>query len=188
VTAALLPHSPPPHLVQVKAQELLEALVQYVQREQVQSIDLIDRLSNRPSIDLIEGLIAPISGPIEAHRARASPMPTPCQPHANPVPTPCQPHANPMPSHANPMPTHSSGVSAGTPVVACGMWYIEHIMPQCRNATLMWPVFPVSVCCFYLLPPFCQLLPSAFCLGLGRNRTLATTTTTAPFLVAPSQW
>jgi hypothetical protein len=34
VTAALLPH-PPPHLVQVQVQELLEALVQYVQREQV---------------------------------------------------------------------------------------------------------------------------------------------------------
>jgi hypothetical protein len=32
VTAALLPHLPP-HLVQVQVQELLEALVQYVQRE-----------------------------------------------------------------------------------------------------------------------------------------------------------
>ena len=41
----------------VQVQELLEALVQYVQREQVQSIDLI------------EGLIAPISGPIGAYRA-----------------------------------------------------------------------------------------------------------------------
>jgi hypothetical protein len=31
VTAALLPH-PPPQLVQVQVQELLKALVQYVQR------------------------------------------------------------------------------------------------------------------------------------------------------------